>query len=165
MDLNVGSTVSLARLLIPRMMYRRQLLQQNRLRSGNGGSRILLISSIASVAPGPSIAVYSASKAFISSFAQALRRELLSTGVFVTLAQPGPLKGTNFFSATKGEDFSPLLLKIPFFSLTAEEAARQIVEASRLGRDMVTPGVLSKLYVHVLSKVTPVSYLASSVQV
>ena len=78
MDLNVRATVALTRLLAPRMIKR------------DSGARILIVGSIASAGPGPDVAVYTASKAFLASFAQSLRRELLPQGVLVTLALPGP---------------------------------------------------------------------------
>ena len=78
MDLNIRATVALTRLLAPRMIKR------------DSGARILVVGSIASVGPGPDVAVYTASKAFLSSFAHSLRRELLPQGVLVTLALPGP---------------------------------------------------------------------------
>jgi short-subunit dehydrogenase len=46
--------------------------------------------------PGPYYATYAASKAFLQSFAQAIRFELKDTGVTVTALQPGPTE-TNFF--------------------------------------------------------------------
>ena len=76
-DLNVRATVLLTRLLAPRIAKR-----------GSGG-RILIVGSLSSVGPGPSVAVYAATKAFLGSFAASLRRELLGEGVFVTLALPG----------------------------------------------------------------------------
>jgi short-subunit dehydrogenase len=56
-DLNVKSTVLLTRLLAPRIARR-----------GSGG-RIMIIGSLASVGPGPDVAVYAATKAFLHSFA------------------------------------------------------------------------------------------------
>jgi uncharacterized protein len=81
-DLNAKSVVSLTHLLIPYMTRR----------SGTDrpGARLLVIGSIAGCAPGPNAAVYSASKAFVSSFTLALRRELMCQGVMVSLAMPGP---------------------------------------------------------------------------
>ena len=77
-DLNIRATVALTRLLTPRMIKR------------DSGARILIVGSIAAAGPGPDVAVYTASKAFLSSFAHSLRRELLPQGVMVTLGLPGP---------------------------------------------------------------------------
>ena len=61
-----------------------------------GEGRILFTSSIASQAPQPFQAVYGASKAFVQSFALALREELSGSGVSVTALLPGPTD-TEFF--------------------------------------------------------------------
>jgi uncharacterized protein len=83
-DLNIGSTVHLAKRILPDMVRR-------------GAGRMLFTSSVASQMPGPYYATYAASKAFIQSFAQALRYELKDTGVTVTaLLLPGPTD-TEFF--------------------------------------------------------------------
>jgi uncharacterized protein len=82
-DLNVRSTVHLAKLLLPPMVER-------------GRGRVLLTSSIASTMPGSFQAVYNASKSFVQSFALALRDELRDTGVTVTSLMPGPTE-TEFF--------------------------------------------------------------------
>jgi short-subunit dehydrogenase len=82
-DLNIGSTVHLAKRILPDMVRR-------------GAGRVLFTSSVASQMPGPYYATYAASKAFIQSFAQALRYELKDTGVTVTALLPGPTD-TEFF--------------------------------------------------------------------
>lgn len=61
-----------------------------------GRGRILLTGSIAGFMPGSFQAVYNASKAFVDSFAWALRNELEDTGVTVTCLMPGPTD-TRFF--------------------------------------------------------------------
>ena len=81
--LNIGSPVHLAKRLVPDMVRR-------------GAGRVLFTSSIASQMPGPYYATYAASKAFIQSFAHALRYELKDTGVTVTALLPGPTD-TEFF--------------------------------------------------------------------
>jgi short-subunit dehydrogenase len=75
-DLNVRSTVHLAKLVLPGMVER-------------GQGRVLFTSSIASTMPGPFQAVYNASKSFVQSLALALRNELKDTGVTVTSLMPG----------------------------------------------------------------------------
>lgn len=61
-----------------------------------GEGRILITGSIAGFIPGTFQAVYNASKAFLDSFAYALREELNGTGVTVSLLMPGPTE-TAFF--------------------------------------------------------------------
>jgi short-subunit dehydrogenase len=82
-DLNVRSTVHLAKHVIGDMLAR-------------GQGRVLFTSSIASTMPGSFQAVYNASKSFVQSFALALRNELKDTGVSVTSLMPGPTD-TEFF--------------------------------------------------------------------
>jgi short-subunit dehydrogenase len=83
-DLNVRSTVHLAKHAIPDMVAR-------------GKGRVLFTSSIASTMPGSFQAVYNASKSFVQSFALALREELKDSGVTVTTLMPGPTD-TDFFA-------------------------------------------------------------------
>lgn len=82
-DLNVRSTVHLAKHVIPDMV-------------AAGEGRVLFTSSIASTMPGSFQAVYNASKSFVQSFALAIREELKDTGVTVTSLMPGPVD-TEFF--------------------------------------------------------------------
>src|SRR4051812_16170160 len=82
-QLNVASTVHLARLVLPDMVARK-------------AGRVLVTSSIASVMPGSYQAVYNASKSFLQSFAQALQSELSGSPVTVTSLMPGPTE-TEFF--------------------------------------------------------------------
>ncbi|UYQ65040.1 SDR family NAD(P)-dependent oxidoreductase [Streptomyces peucetius] len=82
-DLNIRSTVHLAKLLLRDM-------------TDMDEGRILITSSVASTVPGSFQAVYNASKSFLQSFAQALRNELKDTGVTVTALMPGPTE-TGFF--------------------------------------------------------------------
>lgn len=82
-DLNVRSTVHLAKLLLPDMVRR-------------GAGRVLFTSSIAATMPGAYQAVYNASKSFVQSFAEGVRNELKDSGVTVTSLMPGPTD-TEFF--------------------------------------------------------------------
>jgi len=76
-NVNVVSTVHLAKRVVPDMVAR-------------GQGRVLFTSSIAALMPGAFEAVYAASKSFVQSFAEALRNELKDSGVTVTALQPGP---------------------------------------------------------------------------
>ncbi|MEU4688871.1 SDR family NAD(P)-dependent oxidoreductase [Actinoplanes sp. NPDC023714] len=89
-DVNVTSTVHLAKRVLPDMVAR-------------GGGQVLFTSSIASEMPGTYQAVYNASKSFVQSFAEALRAELNDTGVTVTSLMPGPTD-TNFFHRAEMDD-------------------------------------------------------------
>jgi short-subunit dehydrogenase len=89
-DVNVTSTVHLAKRVLPGMV-------------GRGSGQVLFTSSIASTMPGTYQAVYNASKSFVQSFAEALRAELKDTGVTVTALMPGPTD-TNFFHRAEMDD-------------------------------------------------------------
>jgi uncharacterized protein len=89
-DLNVRSTVHLAKRLIADMKQRNE-------------GRVLFTSSIASTMPGTYQAVYNASKSFVQSFAEALQEELKDTDVTITSLMPGPTD-TNFFHRAEMDD-------------------------------------------------------------
>lgn len=82
-DTNVSGTVYLLHRFVGDM--RRQ-----------GWGRVLITGSIAGLLPGTYQAVYNASKAFVDSFAYALRHEVADSGVTVTVLMPGPTD-TDFF--------------------------------------------------------------------
>jgi short-subunit dehydrogenase len=89
-NLNIVSAVHLTKCVL-KDMYQR------------GKGRILFTSSIASVMPAPFEAVYGASKAFLTSFAEAIRNEASDHGVSVTILMPSPTN-TNFFDRAKLDD-------------------------------------------------------------
>lgn len=92
MNLNMVYTVYLTKQILRDMVSR------------NDG-RILFVSSVAAQMPGPYLSVYAASKAFIQSFAQAIRFEMedLGKNVVITSLQPGPTD-TEFFSRANMDD-------------------------------------------------------------
>jgi short-subunit dehydrogenase len=89
-DLNVRSTVHLAKLVVRDMVAR-------------GQGKVLVTASIAAKAPGPGHSTYAASKAFVHSFAEGIRVELKGTGVTVTSLMPGPTD-TEFFNRSGMSD-------------------------------------------------------------
>jgi short-subunit dehydrogenase len=89
-QLNVVALTELARLFLPGMLER-----------GHGG--ILNVASTAAYVPGPRMAVYYASKAFVLSLSEALSEETQGTGVTVTALCPGPTR-TNFAAVAGNED-------------------------------------------------------------
>jgi len=89
-DLNVRSTVQLAKYVVKQMV-------------GRGTGRILFTASIAGTMPTPLQAVYGASKAFVLEFAQSLYYELKDTGITVTALKPGATD-TDFFRRADMED-------------------------------------------------------------
>ena len=77
LDLNVVTLTRLTKLLLPAMLARRS-------------GRILNVASTAAFQPGPYMAVYYASKAYVLSYSEALGYELRGTGITVTALCPGP---------------------------------------------------------------------------
>jgi short-subunit dehydrogenase len=136
-DVNVISTVHLAKLALPAMVAR-------------GRGRVLITSSIASMMPGTYQAVYNASKSFTQSFAEALRAELKDTGVTVTSLMPGPTD-TNFFHRAEMDDTRVGASDKDDPAQVAEQAIRALLD----GREKVLAGSLPTRAQAVASKVTP----------
>lgn len=113
--LNVEALVKLSRLYGKTMAVR-------------GSGRILNIASMAGFVPGPGMAVYYASKAFVLSFSQAISIELQDSGVSVTAICPGPTK-TKFATAAGASDSSIFKGKLP----SAKEVASFSYEAMKNG--------------------------------
>jgi short-subunit dehydrogenase len=88
-DLNVGALTRLTALLLPAMLK-------------HGGGRILNVASTAAFQPGPGMAVYFASKAYVLSLSEALDVELRPRGVTVTVLCPGATD-TGFMSSARAE--------------------------------------------------------------
>jgi short-subunit dehydrogenase len=110
---------------------------------------ILNVASLAAFLPGPGMAVYFASKAYVLSFSEALHQELAPKGVRVTALCPGPVP-TEFQAraGVKTKDMPYLLTQSP--ERVAEEGYRGLKENQRV----VVPGFGSKL-VTVLTRLLP----------
>ena len=119
---NVTAVVHLAKRVLPGMVER-------------GAGRVLITSSVAATMPGPYYATYAASKAFLQSFAQAIRHELKDTGVTVTALQPGPTE-TEFFERAGMQDTKVAAADKD----DPAEVARQGFEAMLAGKDHVVAG-------------------------
>lgn len=102
---------------------------------------ILNVASTAAFQPGPGMAVYYATKAFVLSFSEALSQELGGRGVSVTALCPGPTQTD--FQKRAGFDSSMLLTR------AAAMSARDVAEAGYAGlvrgKRLVVPGVMNKL--------------------
>lgn len=136
-ELNVTSTVHLAKRVVKDMVAR-------------GEGRILFTASVASTMPGPFEAVYAASKAFVYSFAQAIRGELKETGVSVTALLPGPTE-TNFFHRAGMDDTKVGADKKD----DPAEVAKDGFEALMSGKDHVVGGSFKNQLQVTLGSVIP----------
>jgi uncharacterized protein len=121
-QVNAVAVFELTKLFVPVMRHR-------------GGGRILNVASTAAFAPGPFMAVYYATKAFLMSFSHAIANELRGTGVTVTVLCPGPTR-TGFQKAARIERSG--LFQGP--TMTAEEVAREGFQAMLEGRVEIIAG-------------------------
>jgi uncharacterized protein len=105
---------------------------------------ILNVSSIASLLPLPNSAVYAATKAYVTSFSEAVRAELRSSNISVTALCPGPVS-TEFLShATRGADLQSHTAP-DCFVVPVQEVVRQALEAVKKDRARVIPGAIVNL--------------------
>jgi short-subunit dehydrogenase len=101
---------------------------------------ILNVGSIAGFLPGPGMAVYYASKAYVLSFTEALRRELAPQGVRVTVLCPGPVPSE--FQARAG--FSPGL-DSAILNVLPRDVAQQAYRGLMANKRAVLPGLGIKI--------------------
>lgn len=103
---------------------------------------ILNVASVAAFLPGPGMAVYYASKAYVLSFTEALYRELKPRGIRVTALCPGPV--VTEFQARSGMPVGGL----PRFMLVSpEDVAEQGYRGLMRGKRRVVPGLGNKILV------------------
>jgi len=96
---------------------------------------ILNVASIAGFLPGPGMAVYHASKAYVVSFSEALHEELKADGVRVCALCPGPVETEFFDRAGLPHDYFPAYL-----NRSAERVAREGYAGFMGGHRVVVPG-------------------------
>jgi short-subunit dehydrogenase len=120
-----------------------------------GSGRILLTGSIAGYIPGSFQAVYNGSKAFIDSFAFALRDELKDTGVTVTVLEPGPTE-TEFFDRAGMKDTKMGTAKKDDAAMVAKAGFDAMMD----GDGDVVSGLKNKIQT-TLANVTPQGVLAA----
>ena len=136
---NLAKNLEMIRLNISARTQLTHLLMQGMLASGNG--RIMNVASTASFLPGPGMAVYYASKAYVLSFSEALSRELKGSGVTVTALCPGPTDTSFATAAGLGKSLMHRLLP----PATSAEVAKAGYNAMMKGRTIEIPGFMNKL--------------------
>jgi short-subunit dehydrogenase len=119
-----------------------------RLRGG-----ILNVASLAGFLPGPGMAVYYATKAYVLSFSQALHQELKPRGVTVTALCPGPVPTE--FQARAGVSGRR---DMGWLTVPADRVAREGFDGLMQGRRVVLPGAATKV-VSLLPRILPVGAL------
>jgi uncharacterized protein len=118
---------------------------------------ILNVGSIAGFLPGPGMAVYYASKAYVVSFTEALRNELAPRGVRVTVLCPGPV--LTEFQARAGFHAG---LDSSILGVSAAEVARQAYQGLMTNQRAVFPGIGIKIMPFLL-RLFPRGFILSSV--
>jgi short-subunit dehydrogenase len=135
----------------------------SRLRGG-----ILNVASVASFTPGPGMAVYYATKAYVLSFSEALNHELMRRGVRVTALCPGPVPTE--FQARAGiprlpfpsRTAMPRVVGANILTCSAEEVAEAGYDGLMRGRRVVIPGV-GNTAVTVLTRLLPRRFFLEAV--
>jgi len=120
-------------------------------------SRIVNISSEISYISSPRAAVYASTKAYLTQLTSALAYEFdqINDGnskISLLLATPGPTLNTQFDHHDQS-----IVFRLPFVTLTAEQVAKQIVEACLRGDRFCTPGWFNQLTIWLMTK-TPYSF-------
>ena len=136
-QVNITALTHLTKLFLPQMLERKH-------------GRILNVASTAAFQPGPLMAVYYATKAYVLSFSEAIAEELRETGVTVTALCPGPTATGFQKTANLG---SEALLKV-MKPVSSMEVARAGYRGTMRGQRVVIPGLKNKLGVQSL-RVSP----------
>ncbi|HTL85420.1 MAG TPA: SDR family oxidoreductase [Acidimicrobiia bacterium] len=127
-ELNITALTRLSRAYLPGMLER-------------GRGKIMNVASTASFQPGPLMAVYYATKAYVLSFSEALAEETRGSGVTVTALCPGPT--TTNFQATANMEKSRLVNERMLAK--ADDVAKYGVKAMNKGDVVAVPGFMNKV--------------------
>ncbi len=125
---NVTALTRLTALVLPAML-------------GRGRGYIMNVASTAAFMPGPDMAVYYASKAYVLHFSEALREELRGSGVVVSALCPGPTR-TEFHDVARMSD-SPFMKRL--WWMDGRRVAEIGYRALRRGRAVAIPGAMNRL--------------------
>lgn len=128
LQVNVVALTHLTKLFLPGMVQRRR-------------GYVMNVASTAAFQPGPLMAVYYASKAYVLSFSEALSLELEGTGVTVTTLAPGATR-TEFQNVAKMENSR---LFRAGHVMTATEVAEAGYNGMHAGKPLVVPGAVNRL--------------------
>jgi short-subunit dehydrogenase len=127
-QVNISALTHLTKLFVPAMVKRQ-------------AGRVLNVASTAAFQPGPLMAVYYATKAYVLSFSEALAEELRNTGVTVTALCPGPTE-TAFAEAA---EMTKSRLFTAFGVADAASVAEYGFDAMMHGKRLAIPGIRNKI--------------------
>jgi short-subunit dehydrogenase len=127
-QVNIAALTELTKRLLPGMVARRS-------------GRILNLASTAAFVPGPLMAVYYATKAYVLSFSEAIANELEGSGVTVTALCPGPTASGFQAAASLGESRLVSGKTLP----SSRDVAQAGYDALMSGTVVYVPGVMNKL--------------------
>lgn len=144
LQVNMVALTRLTRGLLPAM------LEQKR-------GAILNVSSSASFLPIPNFAVYAATKAYVTSFSEALRSELRGSGVGVTALCPGPVR-TEFTEVAHRKAQADAVLGPGLVHVAVEEVVAAALRGVERDRPIIIPGGLMKFGM-TLVRLTPMPLL------
>lgn len=139
-SVNITSLTLLTRLLVPGMIAQKR-------------GAILNVSSSAGFLPIAGVAVYAATKAFVTSFSEAIRAELRDTGIRVTTLCPGPVD-TEFAAVAKRASTSRHQSAPGLTKVSTEEVVRVALEALEHDKPIIIPGFAMKVLMF-LNRLTP----------
>ena len=123
-----------------------------------GAGAVLNIASIAGFQPVPYMAVYSATKAFVQTFSEAVHEELHGTGVSVTVLCPGPVP-TEWAEIANAERFS-----IPAAQVSPQDVAEAAIRGMIAGKRSVVPGMVPK-FVSTSGRFAPRTVLLPAIRI
>ena len=137
LDVNIAALTKLTHRLLP--MLRRAAFTNSKRKKLRAA--ILNVSSTASFVPVPHMAVYAATKAYVTSFSEALRAELRGSGVSVTALCPGPVDTEFGTAAERGHERNKTPMSAPeLLKITPERAVRLALQAVARDRARIVPG-------------------------
>lgn len=142
-QVNVLALTALTRALLPRMI-------------GQKRGAILNVSSSAGFLPLPNIAVYAATKAYVTSFSEAIRAETHGYGINVTTLCPGPVH-TEFAEVADRQPQKRKSRTSPVH-VPVENVVRDGLDAIEKDKPLVIPGLAMKV-VMTLTRAVPLSLL------
>ncbi len=139
-DADLDRELEQVRVLVEAVVYLTRVFSQGMVERGRGA--ILNVASTAGMQPMPYSAGYSAAKAYVLTFSEALHQEMRGHGVTVTALAPGPVE-TDFWQIAGWETASGKSFEraVPGTLISSEHAARAGVEGLDHGERVVVPGL------------------------